>query len=479
MRRALLLGLVGVLAAAAPGDASPTQESTFQDDAQLLSADPARIARTLDTLAGLGVDRLRVFVVWKAVAPQPDADARPAFDATDPAAYPAAAWDRYDTLLRLAGARGLKVSFDLTGPAPDWATGTPERADIDPTWQPSADEFGQFVHAAGRRFPAVDHWGIWNEPNDPGSLTPQWVPEGRRWIEAAPGTYRTLADAAYAGLVATGHGKDTILVGETAAEGAQQRGLTSGLTPARFIRRLYCLDNNLQFLRGVVATRRGCPATPEPGAFVAAHPALFAATGWAHHPSEPTLALTTEPRDREAFSIANLGDLSRLLRRVRARYGQATPRPGVPLYLTAFALGVAPPRQAAYLALAEYLAWSNPRVRTLAQPLLVGDGQATPALEAYKFPVILSTPSVRRGSRLRIWGLVRPAPPGPATVSVLVAPGSGDGPFRKVGTAQTNAHGYLIARVRARRSGQARLAWRAPDGSVLESRTMRFHVRRR
>jgi hypothetical protein len=175
----------------------------------------------------------------------------------------------------------------------------------------------------------------------------------------------------------------------------------------------------------------------------------------------------------------------------------------VPLYLTEFGyqtdppdpLGVTPARQASYLALAEYLAWSNPRVRTLSQFLLVDDGppvgatfqsglmtvdgRPKPALEAYRFPVILSTPSIRRGSRLRIWGLVRPAPPGVATVSVLVGPASGPGPFRKAGTARTNAHGYVIARVRARRSGRVRLAWRAADGSVLQSRTMRFHVRRR
>src|SRR5207248_2295295 len=69
-----------------------------------------------------------------------------------PAAYPPGAWDRYDTLLTLARARGIGVNFDLTSPAPYWATGVPPRLDIEKNYLPSASEFGAFATAAGTRY---------------------------------------------------------------------------------------------------------------------------------------------------------------------------------------------------------------------------------------------------------------------------------------------------------------------------------------
>jgi hypothetical protein len=485
MRR-LGLAIAGLLALAPAASASPTQESTFQDDDRLLAAPSAEVARTLDTLRGLGVDRVRVRLTWRAVAPSPDRDARPGFDAADHTAYPAGAWDRYDTLLRLATERGLAINLDVAGPAPDWATGTPERPDIDETYEPSAMEFGQFVRAAGARYPAVDTWALWNEPNHPGWLTPQWTRDGRAWVESSPRQYRALVDAGWQALQETGHARHTILVGETAPKGTQQRGLTRALTPARFLRALYCLDDTLQFLRGGGAQRRGCPAQPDPGAFVAAHPGLFGAGGYAHHPYETAFAPTTPPRDPEHFTIANLTRLSALLGRIRARYG--VPR-AVPLHLTEFGYQTAPPdrlgvsfaRQAAYLAQAEYLAYRDRQVRTLSQFLLVDDGDpvdrtfqsglmladgtAKPAFDAYTMPVVLPRTTVARGARLRVWGFVRAAANGThPRVDVLV------GGHRRA-TVTASARGYLNVRVRVRRSGILQLRWNA-----ITSRAVRFTV---
>ena len=142
--------------------------------------------------------------------------------------------------------------------APLWATGSPDRSDIEATYNPSASEFGAFVTAVAKRYsgqytpppppsggggsnggggglpsppcppacpkarasqasgalPRVDYWSIWNEPNHPGWLTPQWMHDDSGWHEAAPRIYRGLADAAWSALQGTGHGSDTILVGE-------------------------------------------------------------------------------------------------------------------------------------------------------------------------------------------------------------------------------------------------------------------------
>jgi hypothetical protein len=45
-------------------------ESMFQDDRELIYSPGPAVARTLDTLHSLGVDRLRLTILWAAIAPQ-------------------------------------------------------------------------------------------------------------------------------------------------------------------------------------------------------------------------------------------------------------------------------------------------------------------------------------------------------------------------------------------------------------------------
>src|SRR5436309_9749751 len=97
---ALALALAALPTAAR---ASATQESMFQDDDQLEFASAGHVTDTLDTLKALGVDRIRVSVFWKSVAPSPGKQTKPAgFDGSNPYAYPQGAWDRYDRLAREA-----------------------------------------------------------------------------------------------------------------------------------------------------------------------------------------------------------------------------------------------------------------------------------------------------------------------------------------------------------------------------------------
>ena len=53
----------------------------------------------------LGADTLRIEVKWSEVAPSPGSKSKPAFDATDPAAYPG--FQPYDDLVQRAVAQGL------------------------------------------------------------------------------------------------------------------------------------------------------------------------------------------------------------------------------------------------------------------------------------------------------------------------------------------------------------------------------------
>jgi hypothetical protein len=520
---------VAALAPAGAAHASATQESMFQDDDQLEFAATSHVAATLDTLRSLGVDRVRISVFWKAVAPSPASQTKPAgFDGSDPAAYPKGAWDRYDQLVQLAQARGIAVDFDVTGPAPMWATGNPSRADIDETYQPDPAEFGAFVHAVGTRYsgsyvppaqpasttppscpvptipplppgcssapapvapagsgplPRVSYWEIWNEPNQAGWLTPQWVQNSAKaWIPVAPASYRGLADAMYGALQASGHGADTILAGVTAPKGLDVKGITRSIKPLRFIRELYCVDSHLQALTGQTASERGCPASGTVAQFAAAHPVLFHMSGWSHHPYELTFAPDRKPTDPDFATIANLDSLSNLLRRLYARYAQAVPAGGVPLYLTEFGyqtnppdnLGVSPARQAAYLDEAEYLAWRDRAVRALSQFLLVDggqpvgltfqsgleylDGRRKPAYAAYRLPVFLPKRSAHRGGLLRVFGLARFAPNGTAPTFTVQFERHGTHAWHSLGARHgSKLRGYLWTRVRLPGSGRIRL----------------------
>jgi len=508
----ITLGLLLVVLPSA-ASASAGQESTFQDDNLLLFGGAETTTRTLDTLRGLGVDRVRVSVFWRNLAPGNEAPTKPSFDATDPGAYPAASWEPYDRVIREAAARGIRVNLNPTSPAPNWATGTPERADIDETFAPDAREYGLFVRALGTRYsgtyeglPRVDYWGIWNEPNQPGWLTPQWVPAAGqgptgRMVEAAPRIYRDLFDAAYGALVATGHQSDTILVGETAPKGLNVQGTTRAIKAGRFIRRLYCLNEVLLPLTGRAAEEQGCPVSDGVRAFPAAHPGLFSATGYAHHPYELVFGPSRKPTDPDFLTVANTAKLSSLLRRAFARYGRrGSGRAGaVPLYFTEFGyqtkppdpFGVSPARQQAYLDEAEYLTAHNPNVRTLSQFLLLDDadvgrgfqsalmfrdGTAKPALASYRLPVFAPGKRPDRRGRLRVWGMVRAAAPGAATPVVVQARTGRSGRWRSVAKLKASpARGAFTKTVTVGRgAGAIRVTAQVAGVGAVRSRTASF-----
>ena len=487
-----LIALVALLAAAAPARASSTQESTFQDDNRLLYAEPAAVRRTLDELERLGVDRLRATVLWKAVAPQPGSRARPAFDAADPASYPPGSFNRYDVLVAEAAVRGLKVNFNVTGPAPLWATKPAPRDDIADTFEPSPREFGQFVTALGRRYsgqwPAgehpqptstiqrVDYWSIWNEPNHSGWLTPQWSRDGGGF-ERAASLYRELAGAAYGALVATGHGQDTILVGETAPKGDRSKGIKRYMEAMTFVRALYCVNRRLRPLQGARARTLDCPANPRN--FREQNPALFAATGYAHHPYDLLLPPRFKHPRANWVTLANLPRLTRTLDRIFRRYGSNR---RLPLYLTEYGYQTNPPdplgvswrRQAAYLNQAEYMSFRNPRVRTLSQFLLEDDdpriaasfqsglrsrsGKKKPAYRAYRLPVWLPRSSVRSGRSAKVWALLRTAENGKPARAVVEHKPRGAKRYKRLKSVSTrNSRGYVQTRIRVRRSGRVRV----------------------
>jgi hypothetical protein len=559
------LAMACALAAAvgpARAAASTTQESMLQDDNQLVYASPSHVKQVLTELAALGVERIRVSVIWSLVAPDPLSTTPPDFDATDPAAYPAGAWDRYDTLVTDAAAAGLSVDFNVTAPAPAWAT---QRLPADlgskfaNVYAPSAIPFGQFVQAVGKRYsgtyvppgatgttttvttpptvlgitlptgfpgttstttttpppplPRVNYWEIWNEPNEAGWLTPQWRrgPQGpatpghkakTNWIEESPVLYRHLLDQAWSALAATGHGSDTILIGDTSAKGSQFHGALPALPPIMFLRGLYCVGSTNRPLRGTAAAELACPTNASTGAFVAEHPALFAATGYADHPYSFTTAPGVKSTNPNWATMADLPRLERFLNGVFATYGESKPG-GVPLYLTEYGYKSNPPNpyvkitqaeQAEYINEGEYMAWREPYVRVLSQfelvdagpqtteplgsPLYWGtfqtglvsiNGQAKPSYYAYRIPIWLPDPRV--GPQVKVWGQLRPADrSGPQLATIQYEP-KGASSFSTLEQVESSAQGFIFTTVGVTGRGSMRLAWADPaTGQVDHSR---------
>ncbi|HWE08042.1 MAG TPA: hypothetical protein VG325_01730 [Solirubrobacteraceae bacterium] len=537
-RRALIRRAIGVVAAAAVaalitacggGGSAPAlpplhdptgPESMFTSAAEITN--PATAGATIATLKSLGVDRVHVPLYWATLAPDAASPHKPSFDATDPAAYPASAWAAYDSVVRQLKASGMGIDMTLSPPPPRWAEGpgAPHPAvQIDWAWRPSAAEFGQFVRAVATRYsghyvppgaskplPRVDFWSIWNEPDLGIHMAPEAIDHST--VEVAPRYYRAFVDAAWSAFGATGHGHDTVLIGELAPAGVRYGngpGNFNSMPPLQFLRALYCVDKNYQPLRGQAATARGCPATAAGSArFAADHPGLFHASGVADHPYPQGLAPNqVTPGEPDYAELAATGNLEKILDRLQRIYGSTTK---LPIWSTEFGYQTTPPDTEAgtvspqtaayYINWAEYLTWLDPRQRSydqylltdpsnnsFATGLLTAAGAPKPGLDAYRMPLFLPVTTTQKGHPLDVWGCVRPAPDAakathrPQSVEIQFSTG-GSAPFRTVEHVPiTNRHGYFEVRHTFPGSGDVRLTWSYPHGPEIHSRTVVITLR--
>ena len=132
----------------------------------------------------LAIDTLQLSLSWAAVAPT-----RPAVptDSGDPAyRWPAELF----VAATEAARRGIRLSL-MVSKTPGWANGGRS-----PVWRPDrAQDFGDFLTAAARRYPTVRRWMIWGEPNRADRFQPN-----ARNSSIGPRAYATLLDAAYGAL---------------------------------------------------------------------------------------------------------------------------------------------------------------------------------------------------------------------------------------------------------------------------------------
>jgi hypothetical protein len=414
--------LVAVALAAPVADASTRQLTVMQDDAQVRG----RTAQTLDEFDRLGVDIVKVNLYWDEVAP--NSRRKPAgFDGSDPADY---AWGNYGDVINGIIDRGMRPFLSLGGRGPRWATGSRGRRG---TYRPNTREFGRFAEAAGRQFPQVDIWSIWNEPNLYSWLSPQ----RRKRVPVSPSIYRKLYLAGHRGLRASGN-DDTILLGELMPRGGTDQ---RKVPPLQFLREMACLDRNYRQYRGRAARLRGCSRVGR-----------IPTSGFAYHP----YTLAGGPKVSEARDDAAIGQLGRVRSTLDAlaRRGKLPRR--LKIWITEFGYQTRPPdpfgtpigRAPNLMDLSEWIAYRNSRVATYSQYTLRdndawqsglrrANGRAKRKVyDAFRMPLFVRSLG---GNRVEVFGALRSASGGSAQVESK-APG---GRYRSRGSASVNRVGYF------------------------------------
>ncbi|MFI4990627.1 MAG: hypothetical protein ACHQHO_06900 [Solirubrobacterales bacterium] len=466
---------------AAPALASHSQANYFEASSDLLSARTRPHA--LVQMQALGVKALRVELYWNAVAPAPSSTTKPTVDLTNPGNY---AWGEFDSLIAEAQRLHWKVLLTVTAPVPRWATSNKKAPYVT---KPDPKDFEEFMTAVARHYgPAgpfgstVSLFSIWNEPNHPAFLQPQWNTNG---TAASPRIYRGLYQAGYAGLKAGGISNPKVLLGETAPTGfdrvnykrEKSRALLHDVAPLLFLRETLCLNSKY---------RKSGSCTP------------LAASGYAHHAYTTAAGPLYKPREKDDVTIGVLSRLSSALSKAFSAHGTTS---NLPIYLTEFGvqskpnrfLGVSVAQQAEFDAIAEQIAWSNARVAAFSQYLLVDDplggkpgssvsggtigfqtgleylsGKPKPLFFAWPVPLTVS----KSGHGYSLWGLLRPTT-GATKVTVLVQK-KGSRKYTTLKTVATNSLGYWTLHS-STKGAHWRVQWKSPAGVKYEGPPIGAH----
>lgn len=430
-------GAAALTCALAPtaAQASKSQFPIFEAPREVLGFDDALRTEALDEIKSLGVTHTRVLVQWSSVLRKPRARKKPSDLVEKDSNSAGYDFSKYDAIFTQAAERGIEVIPTITGSAPRWAT----KGRRGKNYRPDRNAFEAFVEAVGSRYgDRVDTWTIWNEPNQPQFLRPQYV----KRKPYSPYLYRALYQAALQGLGATGNGDDKVLAGETSPAG--NRNIVAPITFARL------------FFKG----------------------RKLKVDGYAHHPYTKKAGPFYTPKKVDV----TIGVLSRLTKALD-RYSHHR---RLKLYLTEFGIqskpdpyyGVSLTRQAEYRSISEKIAYDNPRVAAFSQYLMRDDlprkgdryggfesglrsskGKEKPALDGYRLPLV--------ASKGRLWGLVRPE--GGADSTVIVQYRDRKGGWKDLATVATDSRGYWSKRTRARKHRVYRVKWQAFTGPKTHS----------
>jgi len=465
----LCLTLAMIVAPAA--HASTVPETVIQDDALFLHSSDAEIRTGLQQARDIGIGRVRLTAGWSVIAPSPAQETVPDGDLSDPAAYPRENWTNLDRAVRLTVEAGMRPMIDIAFWAPRWAIHGQAGEETRLRTRIDAAQYARFAEAVARRYaggyappnrsasavtalapspdanlldslfghkrtaaqiplatvpqepalPSVDLFTIWNEPNHPGFLMPQWRRQGGRYVPSSPDLYRAMVRATYPAIKRAAP-NSRVLIGGTSSGGSSTPG-RSGVPPLLFLRRFACVDQRLRpITSGSCANFR-----PIPG------------DGWSHHPYSLRTLPDVLPKDTDKLPVAATGRLTRTLRALVAARRLAPANATV--YMTEYGYETSPPdpqapfgpqQQGALLAWAEYLAtrdpavvmWpqfqlrdrpgdpAGPRMRPYGDwqtGLLYADGTPKPAYAQYATPSHAACQRIGKRRFIAVWGRLRSA----------------------------------------------------------------------
>ena len=533
--------VAALCALAAPSAFASSSQVTIMQDNNAINHNPVA---ALSRMKLMGATLVKYAVYWKYLTPAQSSTRAPA-GATNPNLYKPY-FGQLIAIDQAAHAVGIKLGFMVTSPAPRWAEGSGCSGSAIPngTCKPSDADFQAFMTALGQTFsgsaaiPAVRWWSIWNEPNYIPNLAPQTV--GASTYEA-PDLYRGLVNAGWKGLTGTGHGpaSDTILWGDLAPRGIAGSSSfgpannAEGYKPVAFVADLYCETVSGHRFSGRLASENGCGRSA--GAFKAANPALFNASGVADHPysqgvtpvqrtydcrlrilgrpqnlfCDATRGHRADPLWTDLASISNLtGALDRAVRAYgsnrrfpiwNTEYGYWTNPPGANPCRSASQTYCALNQNTAayYLNWAEYVSYRNPRIQSLSQYQLydprIGDwrdGLLTPTgapkatFYAWELPMFLPTTRLAHAGNVTVWGGDRPALADairlrgftPTVAIQFKGARGGWSTIKSVPVNLRSAGGYFTTSVHLSSSGSVRLSY-SVAGRALTGRTQSVTVR--
>ena len=489
---AALAAIVLLLPAAA--HASSSMETGIADDAALLNEpSDARAKAAVDAWAALGIDDVRIFVQWQAIAPANGATkAPPGFNGADPNS-PGYNWSRVDRAVALVSAAGMRPLLVVTGPGPLWASQVPGRHSV--RYKPRPDLFAQFARAVALRYAqATDRYILWNEPNLPLWLQPQNTCRGSKCTPYAPHLYRKLVRAAYPA-IKTVDPTATVLFGALAPNGENSTKQNAKTRPLAFIRSMGCVKVNLK------RDRSGPCSSFKP----------LTADGFAYHPHATKLAPNGVQVQPDNASIGDLPRLKRTLDGTQRAGGLRKAGGGrFGLYFTEWGYQTTPPdktrgvslaKQSRWLQQGAYIACRDPRVKLLTQyewrdepvrrsksdryagwqsGVRFRDDRAKPSLRTFANPFYIDQ---RPGSRTaRLWGQVRPGITHNVTVQRRKA---GSTRWTTVRVIATNGDGYWTLKQTVSATTDYRFRWQPQDpygantGPLRSSDVLRVKIVRR
>lgn len=406
VRERVITTMIAALAAmfvfAATAAASTSQFTVIEDSAHLVSPNATEQNASLDEIAALGAEAVKIPVSWRTVAPASEGG-----DLGDPASYPAGAWDVVDRAVAGATSRGLRVWLMITSPAPDWAVSreTPKYPGV---YKPDPVKFGKFAEAVGRRYSAAEIISIWNEPDLSRYIQPQF----KGGVAVGAVHYRKMYRAAYDGLTSAGRRDVKVLFGELKPRANRNDSTT--VMPLLWLRDFFCIDKDGRKLTGAAAKKRECAGfKPIKTAGLAYHPYAMAGGPMLRDPLKDNATVAYMKRIERVLDQASKRHRlrGRKLKIYNSEFGFETDPPDV--YKTHIEL------VPNFLNISEYVTYKDPRIASYSQYLLrddvamsafncglrFADGSKKPGIyEAFQLPFNVFKAG---GSNLTFWGALR------------------------------------------------------------------------